>query len=134
MYSQIRIKRHDEVVHDVEEVWRSLRRALLFLRSNEREQAAAALRFTVGVFNFVDDMDLITKYHLQILFAEMYLILRDEVESGRMYKLSYSSLVKKYGGEHLVFPSNHLFYDLVATLYDIFTPWYNRRLWVTIAS
>lgn len=104
MYSRVVLQRHDEIVHDVEEVWRSLRRAILLLRSEDRTQAAAALRFTVGIFNFIDskDIDLVTAAHLRTVFAELFLILEDYAESDRMYSEAFHSIVKKYGTNHLV--------------------------------
>lgn len=102
MHSRLVLKRHDDIVHDVDEVWRSLRRTMLLLRSNDKEPAGAALRFTVGIFNFVEDVDLVTAAHLWTTFAELFNIMEDFAEADRMYKEAYNAFVKKYGVGHLV--------------------------------
>ena len=110
MFSRLPIKRHDDIVHDIDEVWRSLRRTMLLLRSEDKLQAAAALRFTVGIFNFVDDIDLVTTAHLCTIFAELFQILEDFSESDRLYVDAYNAIVRKYGVGHLVYHC----YDCVA--------------------
>lgn len=75
---------------------------MLLLRSGDKVQAAAALRFTVGIFNFVDDIDMVTAAHMCTVFAELFQILEDFSESDRFYVEAYNSIVKKYGVGHLV--------------------------------
>lgn len=124
MYSRVALKRHDDIVHDVEEVWRSLRRTMILLRSDNKTQAAGALRFTVGIFNFVEDIDLVTMSHLWTIFAELFQILEDFAESDRMYREAYLSIVKNYGANHLVniFIVSHLFtsYSVIISLAVLF--------------
>jgi hypothetical protein len=96
------LKRHDDVVHDVDEVWRCLRRTMIFLHTKEIQQAESSLRFTLGIFNLVDDIDLVTKSHLCCLFAELYHVFNNEDESNRLYDVSLKCILQQYGNKHLV--------------------------------
>jgi tetratricopeptide (TPR) repeat protein len=123
MYGRVAQKRHDDIVHDVDEVWRSLRRTLLLLRSargdgdsgdrDSRAQAAAALRFTVGIFNFVEEIDLITLAHLLTIFAEIFQILEDFAEADRMYREAHAAIVKNYGASHLAVSDHYVMMSAV---------------------
>jgi hypothetical protein len=132
--------------HNVEEVWRALRRVLSLLPAaasatkaslfrappsqsdantsrkvvnfsgaddgtfDAADGCGAALRFALGVFNAAgDSVDPASRGHLCSLFAELFAILGDAVESERLYNEAYSILSAHYGRDHLVtitcFPS-----------------------------